>query len=388
MSNLALKKHPLESNWVDPHHATDGNVDFYDTQNGFSYASWPAKFTIDLELEQPITIIRFLLWDGLGSKPGIVLMSGLVKDKRKYNFSLSVSTDNINYSTVYSNIGIKGGNGWYSFGFVNPIYARFVRLNCEKNSDNPAFHIVEFEIHNGEAPEISSKNYQHFSVPNAINTPSNNVLRGLIDSILIEKSAQINTLIDQISQSDKNLSKSREFLEGIQLIKSSTDFTKQSIDNFKYATRWLIASGSLLITFLALLVYFIFCDSHSKEIILDASTNIHVREYTSFLLIAFYASKAILLSTILFSFGWFLKNYRSEMHNYTVNKHKAMSLTVAIGIMTNQEYKSIDRISVFNLAVTTIFSHQPSGYSEDKNENKPPSVANTLFNNKELPLSM
>ena len=86
---------------------------------------------------------------------------------------------------------------------------------------------------------------------------------------------------------------------------------------------------------------------------------------------------AILISTILFVLTWLLKNYRSEKHNYVVNKHKAMSLAVATTILTKEDYKDVERGSVFIQAMNIVFQHQVSGYSKEDNES--PNVVNQIL---------
>src|SRR5690606_10932852 len=95
------------------------------------------------------------------------------------------------------------------------------------------------------------------------------------------------------------------------------------------------------------------------------------------LLSTYYVAKAVLLSTLLFLLGWFLKNYRSEKHNYVINQHKAMTLTVATAILTKEEYKNTDRGNIFIQAMDIIFTHQTSGFSKD--DGASPSVINTLL---------
>ena len=136
--------------------------------------------------------------------------------------------------------------------------------------------------------------------------------------------------------------------------------------------------------FILVLFWMIYCDSKSVNIISEAAENPSTKSYTIYLLSAFYVAKALLLSTILYILGWSLKNYRSEMHNYVINKHKAMSLTVATGILSKDEFKDVERAIVFKEGMNIVFSHQSSGYSKDDQQS--PSVVNTLLN-KSIPES-
>jgi hypothetical protein len=166
-------------------------------------------------------------------------------------------------------------------------------------------------------------------------------------------------------------------LQQNELIKQSVDFQQESQNNGKRAGNWLIFSIGVLMLFIGLLIWFVFCDSHPTKIITDSSNDDAIKPYTTILLSAFYVTKALLLSTILYILGWGLKNYRSEKHNYVINKHKAMSLTVATGILVKDDYKNTSRGHVFIDAMRLVFTHQPTGFSKDENDS--PSVVNNLL---------
>ena len=73
-----------------------------------------------------------------------------------------------------------------------------------------------------------------------------------------------------------------------------------------------------------------------------------------------------------------LKNYRSERHNYVINRHKAISLTVATGVLMGDDYKNTDRSKIFTQAMDIIFSHQNSGFS--KEDSSAPNLISTVLN--------
>lgn len=371
MANLALAKLPIEKDkWKRPEEATNGITLNYDGGKGYTSANWPCTYTLDLEMEYRLSVIRFLLWDNLG-KPGNKI------DPRKYKFTLSISSDGVNFITVFSNQNQDGSNGWYSFRFINDTYARYVKLTGHFNTANEQIHIVEFEIHDQEPPPLTSSNFHSIDVTMGIGLPSEERMSELISKVISKRSTIFEGAEEKIKQLETSLKQSAQALEQIELIKKSNDFTTEAINNNRRANRWLFAAGATLIIFVALLLWFVFCDKHSIRIIMDASTNIAVQPYTAILLSAFYVTKALLLSTLLFILGWFLKNYRSEKHNYVINKHKAMTLTVATGILTKEDYKNTDRGNIFNQAMEIIFTHQTSGFSND--DNTSPSVVNTLL---------
>ncbi|MEI9946433.1 MAG: discoidin domain-containing protein [Chitinophagaceae bacterium] len=371
MANLALTKLPIEKEkWTRSEDATNGIVINYDGTSGFAAANWPCTYTLDLEVEYRLSVIRFLLWDNLGNPNNRI-------NNRKYKFTLSISSDGINFVTVFSNQNQDGSNGWFSFRFINETYARYVRLVGHYNTANEQIHIVEFEIHDQEPPQLASNNVHNIDVITGMGMPSEERISELISKVISQKNIILEGTEEKIKNLDRSLKQSSQALEQIELIKKSNDFTTEAIKNNNRANRWLIASCTVILIFFAILLLFVFCDKHSTTIITDASTNKSVQPYTTLLLSAFYVTKALLLSTLLFILGWFLKNYRSEKHNYVINKHKAMTLTVATGILTKEDYKLTDKGNIFIQAMEIIFTHQTSGFS--KEDNSSPSVVNTLL---------
>jgi hypothetical protein len=371
MGNLALSRLPIEKEvWTRPEGATDGNVSNYDSNIGFAAANWPCTYTLDLETEYRLSVIRFLLWDNLG-KPGNRVNS------RKYKFTLSISSDGANFTTIFSNQNQDGSNGWFTFRFTNDSYARYVRLTGHFNTANEQIHIVEFEIHDQEPPSLASSNVHSVDVVTGMGLPSEERISELISKVITKRTTVFDGAEGKIRMLDDSLKQSTQALEQIELIKKSIDFTIEAANNNKRATGWLIASGTTFLIFLFLLFWFVFRDNHASTIITDASKDAAIEPYTNLLVGAFYVTKAVLLSTLLFILGWFLKNYRFEKHNYVVNKHKAMTLTVATGILTKEEYKDTDRGNIFIQAMEIIFTHQASGFSED--DNASPGAINTIW---------
>jgi len=371
MGNLALNKLPIEKDkWQSPEQATDGIVLNYDGSRGFASANWPCDYTLDLETECRLAVIRFLLWDNLGNRQN-------VRDKRKYKFTLSISSDGINFTTIYSNQNQEGSNGWFSFRFDTNIYARYVRLSGHFNSANENIHIVEFEIHDSEPDSLNSNNVQSITIAPGIGIPSEDRILELVSQVISKKNSVLEGTENKIKLLDDALKQSTQAFLQIELIKKTNDYTTEAVRNNERAERWLIASAVTLIIFLILLIYFVWGDNHAKSIILDSFYCKALNSYTTILLSAFYVSKAVLLSTILFILGWFLRNYRSEKHNYVINKHKAMTLTVATSILTKEEYISTDKGNIFNQAMEIIFTHQSSGFANE--ETSSPSIINTLL---------
>lgn len=178
-------------------------------------------------------------------------------------------------------------------------------------------------------------------------------------------------LIDPIITSSKDLMKQLEF------VKESVDFQGEANNNLIRSKWWLIGLAFLIVTFISLIVRFIYFDSHSVEIIKDASVDTSVKQYIPFLLGSHYVTKALLMSVLIYIMGWFLKNYKSERHNYVINKHKAMSLTVAISILKGDDYDNTSRGHVFIDAMRIVFAHQSSGFSTE--DVTSPNIVNTLL---------
>jgi hypothetical protein len=212
---------------------------------------------------------------------------------------------------------------------------------------------------------LTSSNVYSIDVVPGIGLPSEERLSELIARVISKKNTIFEGAEEKIKILDASLKQSGQALEQIELIKKSNDFTTEASNNNKSATGWLVAAGITFLCFIFLLFWFVFCDSHATTIITDASKEREIEPYTTLLISAFYVTKAILLSTLLFILGWFLKNYRFEKHNYVINKHKAMTLTVATAILTKEEYKNTDRGNIFIQAMEIIFTHQASGFSED-----------------------
>lgn len=369
MANLAFERIPLEKDkWNNPQEATNGITTKYTGQNGFASAPWPCEFTIDLDQPVKIDSIRILLWDNLGRESNTI-------DKRRYQFSLSISSDGINYLPIFSNQNKEGGNGWFIFRFLTTSYTRFVKFTGHFNSVNKSIHLVEFEIHDIEVPDPISSNIHSYDINTII--PNDEIINNLIDNAISAKSDIFIGVEEKVNTLNNSIKISNEALQQIELIKHTHDFLKESVKNSNRATKWLVASILGLIAFIFLIFWSIYCDNNSTEIIKEAAKNNDVFLFTKYLLVSYYISKTLLFSTLLFILGWFLKNYRSEKHNYTINKHKAMSLTVATGILTKEEYQNSDGVNIFKQGMEIVFSHQVSGFSKD--DSSSPNVVNTLL---------
>lgn len=77
--------------------------------------------------------------------------------------------------------------------------------------------------------------------------------------------------------------------------------------------------------------------------------------------------RLLIVSFLAFLVGLTIRGYNANMHNYTVNKHKANSLDAALYLIGKGSPQSSDL--VINQASSAIFSHQPTGFTSKNPEN-------------------
>lgn len=374
MANIALGKLPIEKeSWRRPEIATDGVTKGYTGNDGFASAKYPCTYTLDFGEEKSIHTIRFLLWDGLGNK-------NINPDSRKYTFSLSVSNDGNSYVELFSNNFQDGWNGWSVFEFNNISFARFVRLHCINNTRNAEFHIVEFEVYDERPPELESVNSRKFIINRGLSGADE--IRKLIEKAIEDKQADLSEIGKLITTFKKQEERLESSLKQVGLFNEALTFINESGENIKRANNWIKASAIIFLIFLFTIAFFIWGNKTAHEILCHDNMCDYSDSHTTMLLSFFYIGKATIISVILFALSWTLKNYRSERHNYVINKHKALSLSTAIGILVNPEYKDIDKRELFTEVLRNVFSHQNTAYS--KEDNSSPNVFNSINNKKDI----
>jgi hypothetical protein len=373
MANIALNKFPIEKDlWSRPELATNGNIIDYDGQNGFAHSRLPSKYTIEFEEEKIVESIRFLLWDGLGKRAE-------KPNSRKYRFSLSISKDGKNFIQLYSNQNQEGSNGWHTFEFLNVTTAKFIRLDCISNTANSSFHLVEFEVHDSLPVDIVSNNH-HKHVLNS-GFPAYDDLKQQVELAITEKTNAINELneelIKKIDSFNREEARLKNALKEVGLLTETKSFSEEAVSNSKKSSKWFKYAVFLIIFISLIILYFGWFDCKAFKIIMHGKQNNFSDSHITILLSFFYFAKAVVISTLLFSLGWVLKNYRAEKHNYTINRHKFISLSTANNIMVNPEYKDVDKKLVFIEVLKNVFSHQNTGYSKEESNN--PNIINTLL---------
>jgi hypothetical protein len=391
MANIALSKKPLESVWTRPEESTNGIVTGYTGDKGFSDADYPANYTIELGKMTTIHTIRFLLWDGINTHPVQTI------DSRQYFYSLSISNDNETWDTYY-NTTDQGFNGWQIFTFAKNIQARYVRLTGKYNTKNKGFHIVEFEVHDSAPPALPQNAHitnRKFLIEPIVD--NNLFVRQLQDFITNRQDViftQSTKLLDKLTE-DTNAAKKLkeqlnervgEFDETIQqlnLAGKSIHFLDEASKIKSNSQKWLYATIASFCLFLGLIFYFL-CSGNlnftkiscqvSRSGINESLINKTVLfEFGSYLIL-----KALLVSLAIYAIVFCAKNYRIQMHNYTINQHKSMSLYASVELLDNDKLTTDTREEILVQATTTIFAHQNSGYNTKDADLNPNILASTM----------
>lgn len=369
MPNLALNLLPLESDtWLRAHQATDGKITGYTGGDGFANAAWPTTFTLDFQKSVSVKVIRLLLWDNLGNR-------STIPDARKYEFSIGVSTDGEIFTTIYSNNPQQYPNGWFIFNLHSSIDVRYIRLYANNNTANQDFQIVEFEVWNEIPNSPGSSNTHHFFL--AVNLPDFAYFERLVNSVIEKKNNELASLQSKIAAFTVALAKINEASKNLEAIKQSHDYQTETLKNKSRATKYLYAAALVLLLGVWFVCWSINDDKHPFEIVQKWATIQFSKPYTPAVLGAYYITKAVIISTLLYLFGWLLKNYMAERHNYIINKHKAMTLQVATNILLTEQFKGSKKDSIFDKAMELVFTHQPSGYNSQ--DNSSPNIINTIL---------
>ena len=200
----------------------------------------------------------------------------------------------------------------------------------------------------------------------------------------IEKSVEVVTEIKNTLESKISAIENRyqDVVEKFELASGTMMFENLASKNLKKANRWLYPAGIFFGILLVLLYFFWLNICKNHLCILDQGLcqfcklkSIGV-EYTQslfiFELIKVWAFKVFCVSLLLYIIVFCLKQYQIEMHNYTLNSHKAGALNSStfllevIGKTIRQDNESAKE-QIIKTAAEAIFSHQKTGYnSKDK----------------------
>ena len=392
MPNIARGKTPIEDYWKRSELATDGTISGYTGFEGFAHANWPCTYTLDLENEYPIEIIRFLLWDNKGRPTN-------QEATREYFYSLSISTDGYGWQTYFTT-GSEGFIGWQIFEFKHKPVARYIRLHCYHNTEKPDFHLVEFEVHDSSPtytiPVDRVKNHQiYFNEANAHFDSKylEKYFEDLATRSLANKEENLDELqkrfkegADSIEALQQRLSgKSQELDDAvlkIQLIQRGLSFSDEAKNNKTASYWWLgfaIASFACLMIFLIALFASDVLNYNKIYITISGDGAVNVDPTTLlFEFISLLAIKIVLVSIIIYTTTFCVKNFRTQRHNYTINKHKAMSLSTSLEFLSAQNVTDDTRQSILVQSINAIYSHQSSGYVEGNSEPNPNIFTNVV----------
>ena len=119
---------------------------------------------------------------------------------------------------------------------------------------------------------------------------------------------------------------------------------------------WLLAT--LVLVVIIFIVAYFFIDSHAK----------FTDEMNPIQLIQLTISKFMVFGALFYALAWSGRIYRAESHNAVVNKHRQNALkTFEVFVEASNDEQT--RNAVLLQATQSIFSHQPSGFSQgDKDE--------------------
>lgn len=142
---------------INPTQLTDGNSSGFDGKNyatgysefsGFCGVIYPGYITVDLEKEQDVSTIQFLLWDNRGNDKKEA-------SKSRYHYRLlyakegfGESKESTEWFVVYDMIrGVEPG--WQVFHFKKPVRMRYVRIHAISTTSKGwhIFRVVQLEVY-------------------------------------------------------------------------------------------------------------------------------------------------------------------------------------------------------------------------------------------------
>jgi hypothetical protein len=382
MANLSVGKLPLETYWVEPTAATDGNYTKYDAHSGFAHAKWPATFTLDLTTPVKINTIRMLLWDNLGTETA-AQQPYVFRAWREYRFAIQLSLDGEKYDTYYDTGDKYGADGWQIFEFEKEPLARYVRLVAKHNNVNAEFHIVTFEVHDS-TPNNSFIINQRIGIWEKLSGPIEESINDQAKAAI----GEVEKLKLEYGTAKKGF---EEALKQITVIERTIRFNDEAEDYKKSARLWLSGViGTILLMFIAIFGFYN-CDTRMADVetsVIDSFQNkamyssdslskitflkwsdtkenrdlIHYTIYLEF--IRYYLVRLLVFSMLSVLLSIFIRNFKVQRHNYVVNKQKALSLAVALELNANVQEK--DRILI--AATDQAFRPIDSGYLKEENQ--------------------
>ena len=131
-------------------------------------------------------------------------------------------------------------------------------------------------------------------------------------------------------------------------------FLTDSASHAKIAKSWLIATIATSVTTLLVAIGFVII-------------SFKYTPATTAVAIQYVVSKIILLSTLSFGIFWCAKNFRSNKHNETLNKHRANALMTFRAFVEGSEDSTI-KDAILLQTSQAAFSNRPTGYESQEKE--------------------
>ena len=182
---------------------------------------------------------------------------------------------------------------------------------------------------------------------------------------------QIRLLKAELSSSKETINKelaeiletARQTVSEVGVASHAIHFKNEATENLNESKNWLIA---LVITVLLTIGWGIACFF------------IHPDTKDSVDVIQFTVAKLIIISGLYFALSMITKNYKAHRHNYIVNKHKQNSLNSFEAFVKGAGEDLQTKNAVLISATQSIFSAQPSGYSNQDTDSEPSKIIEIL----------
>ncbi len=207
---------------------------------------------------------------------------------------------------------------------------------------------------------------------------------------LKEKTLEDSNNIQEIKNSLTNDLKSfeerykNEIFSKAEILKQEEAFAVDAKEFKRIADLWFW--GILSSAFLLLICLFVVFKSFCFELVcFDCVSKINydsICEGCNKSILYLEIFKAIAFRVLLISFFTYLlslcvRNYNTNMHNYTVNKHKANSLSAAL-ILLDKAKTNEGNDEIMTQAASSIFSHQPTGFNKKDPDNINSKIADKI----------
>lgn len=179
-------------------------------------------------------------------------------------------------------------------------------------------------------------------------------LTAIISGAMLFAETNIGEKDKQLNDAIKRAKKASDKLEGMYSGRASEAvedgvsrhariFNTQSKQNKKAAASWKFWAVRLIITLIGFILVIFFCYKNCDSVPLTVAV-----------------FSGLIVAILFYSITICVKNFFGEMHNYTVNKHKANCLNTFKTLIETADKDNTQ--TILKLATEAIFSHQNTGY--------------------------